>query len=102
MLILGLVGATGAGKSALSNRLVERDGYRHVHMGQPIKEMLASLGLSQDELYGPPATRNAPSAQLSGRSPRYAMQTLGTDWGRRMISPRIWADALEPARTAVR
>lgn len=95
MFILGLVGATGAGKSALCNRLVKYDGYQRVHMGQPIKEMLASLGLSQEELHGPPATRDAPSDRLSGRSPRYAMQTLGTDWGRRMISPTIWADALD-------
>ena len=95
MFILGLVGATGAGKSALGNRLVNHDGYRRVHMGQPIKEMLASLGLSQEELHGTMAIRNAPSELLSGRSPRYAMQTLGTDWGRRMISPKIWADALD-------
>lgn len=95
MFILGLVGATGAGKSALGTRLVEHDGYRLVHMGQPIKDMLASLGLSQEELHGPPAIRDAPSACLAGRSPRYAMQTLGTDWGRRMISPKIWADALD-------
>jgi hypothetical protein len=95
MFILGLVGATGAGKSALSSRLVECDGYRRVHMGQPIKDMLGSLGLSHDELHGPPATRNAPLVCLSGRSPRYAMQTLGTEWGRRMISPTIWADALD-------
>jgi hypothetical protein len=95
MFILGLVGAIGAGKSALGNRLVEHDGYQRVHMGQPIKDMLASLGLSQEELHGTPAIRNAPSERLSGRSPRYAMQTLGTDWGRRMISPKIWADALD-------
>lgn len=95
MFILGLVGATGAGKSTLGNRLVEHDGYRRVHMGQPIKDMLASLGLSQDELHGTPAIRNAPSDRLSGRSPRYAMQTLGTNWGRQMISPKIWADALD-------
>jgi hypothetical protein len=95
MFILGLVGATGAGKSALGNRLVEHNGYRRVHTGQPIKDMLASLGLSKEELHGPPATRDVPSVRLSGRSPRYAMQTLGTDWGRRMISPKIWADALD-------
>lgn len=95
MFILGLVGATGAGKSALGNHLVDHGGYRRVHMGQPIKEMLASLGLSQQELHGTPARRNAPSARLGGRSPRYAMQTLGTDWGRRMISTKIWALALD-------
>lgn len=95
MFILGLVGATGAGKSALGNRLVDLDGYRRVHMGQPIKDMLVNLGLSHEELHGAGAVRSAPSQRLSGRSPRYAMQTLGTDWGRRMMSPDIWADALD-------
>lgn len=92
--LLGLVGATGAGKTELALRLAERQGYVRVHMGEPIKAMLAALGLSDEELNGPPQVRSAPVALLSGRSPRYAMQTLGTDWGRRMISPHIWADAL--------
>lgn len=92
--LLGLVGATGAGKTELALRLAERDDYVRVHMGEPIKAMLAAFGLSHDELNGPREVRSAPAALLSGRSPRYAMQTLGTDWGRRMISSHIWADAL--------
>lgn len=54
-------------------------------IGKCSKDMLSALRLSQEELHGPPAIRDSPSARLSGRSPRYAMQTLGTDWGRRMI-----------------
>jgi hypothetical protein len=93
--LVGFVGATGSGKTTLATKLVEDFSFVRVHMGQPIKNMLASLGLTSHQLSGPPEERRRPSALLDGKSPRYAMETLGTDWGRRMISPRIWANAVE-------
>ena len=30
-----------------------------------------------------------------GRTPRYAMQTLGTEWGRDLISPNIWVNIVK-------
>jgi len=27
-----------------------------------------------------------------GRSPRYLFQTLGTEWGRRIVHPKVWTD----------
>jgi hypothetical protein len=94
-MLIGLVGATGAGKTTLANLLVEREGYVRAHMGQPIKDMLAALGLSHEELTGSPDVRKQPSSLLCGKSPRYAMETLGTNWGRRMVSPDLWAKAIE-------
>jgi len=93
-LLIGLVGATGCGKTTLASRLVER-GFTRAHMGQPIKNMLGALGLTVEQLTGETDVRKRPSDLLGGRSPRYAMETLGTDWGRKMISPEIWANAVE-------
>lgn len=31
---------------------------------------------------------------LCGKSPRYILQTLGTEWGRRMIGENIWCETL--------
>jgi hypothetical protein len=94
-LLIGLVGATGCGKTTLANGLVSRRGFTRVHMGQPIKDMLRTLGLSTEQLTGPPDVRKRPTDLLGGRSPRHAMETLGTDWGRRMISSDIWANVVE-------
>jgi len=94
-LLIGLVGATGCGKTTLANLLVERHGFTRAHMGQPIKDMLSALGLTAEQLTGQPDVRKRPSDLLGGKSPRYAMETLGTDWGRRMISLDIWANAVE-------
>ena len=94
-LLIGLLGATGCGKTTLATLLVEGRGFTRAHMGQPIKDMLGALGLTVEQLTGPPDMRKRPSDLLGGKSPRYAMETLGTDWGRRMISLEIWANAVE-------
>ncbi|WPZ03076.1 hypothetical protein T8S45_09500 [Blastomonas marina] len=93
-MLVGLVGASGAGKTAIAEALVQGHGFYRVHIGQPIKDMLGAFGLNNEELHGPPNLRAAPSQKLAGKSPRFAMQTLGTEWGREMISKNIWADHL--------
>lgn len=92
--LLALVGATGAGKTTLARELVKNHGFVNLHMGRPIKDMLIALGLRGEDVAGEPGQRNAPQPLLGGKSARFAMQTLGTDWGRNMISPDIWSNAL--------
>ncbi len=37
--------------------------------------------------------KNTPSEYLGGRTPVYAMQTLGTEWGRDLMNVDLWVNA---------
>lgn len=55
----------------------------------PIREMLMVLGVTAEEL-ADPIRKEQPCATLFGKSPRQAMQMLGTEFGREMIHQDIW------------
>ena len=91
-MIIGLSGLKGSGKTTAANFLVE-DGFIKMSFAEPIKRMLACVGLSSEDLYGD--RKQEPSYMLDGKTPRYAMQTLGTEWGRDLISPNIWVNIIK-------
>ena len=88
--IIGLVGPAGAGKSAVAKMLANTHGYRIAPMAGPLKQMLIAGGLAHEDVYGEHKER--PSDLLGGQTPRHAMQTLGTEWGRDLIHPDIWVN----------
>jgi len=59
-------------------------------MAQPIKTMLEAIGLTQDNIEG--STKETPLPLLCNKSPRYAMQTLGTEWGRNLLGDDLWVN----------
>jgi len=85
--VVALTGLAGSGKSTLADYLVARHGYVRVKFAGPLKQMMRAIGLSEDHIEG--ALKEVPTPILQGRTPRYAMQTLGTEWGRAM-SPDLW------------
>lgn len=66
-------------------------GYTPLKFAGPLKEMLRALGLSQTQIEG--NQKEAPTDILCGKTPRQAMQTLGTEWGRNMIGGDLWVNA---------
>lgn len=93
MKIIGLTGPAGSGKSTVARLLGERHGYWEESFAAPIREFIQEVcGLTPDELA---AVKETPIAALCGKSPRYAMQTLGTEWGRHLIGADLWLRALE-------
>lgn len=86
-MIIGLMGAAGAGKSTAAE-VFERYGYARRPFAGPLKEMLAVLGLTHAQLHGD--EKEIPCDLLCGKTPRHAMQTLGTEW-RETIGRELWS-----------
>ncbi len=57
------------------------------------KRMLKAFGLTDEQLYG--NEKELPTGLLEGHTPRYAMQSLATEWGRQMLYNDIWIDNWE-------
>jgi hypothetical protein len=90
-MIIGFCGPAGSGKSTAALHLVQRHGYHRVRFAGPLKAMMRALGCTEDEVDG--ALKETPCELLGGRTPRQAMQWLGTEWGRQMITPDLWLRA---------
>lgn len=85
--IIAFYGPQRCGKSEATKALPNWK--RHSFAG-PIYEMMSALlGTEARDL---PKERAIP--QLGGRTLRYALQTLGTEWGREMIDGDLWLNTL--------
>ncbi len=88
--LIGLTGAAGAGKTEVGKWLDKCAGYDRMAFSTPIKIMLQRIGVPYENLYGSLDEKNKPLNMLGGRSARYAMQTLGTEWGRDTMCSDLW------------
>lgn len=86
----------GSGKTTIANYLVEQYKYHRIPFADPLKLMMKTLlqcfGYSTacgDKLLNDPTLKEKILPKL-GVTPRYMMQTLGTEWGRKLINPEIW------------
>ena len=93
MLVIGIAGPKYSGKDTVANWIVDCGGLlRKASFATPIKKMLSvGLGLTHEQLYGDQKEIVDPRY---GRTPRDIMQTLGTEWGRRMVCDDVWLKAL--------
>lgn len=98
--IVGLTGRKYHGKDTAAQVLVEH-GYKQMRFADPLKNMLrafyrtcgAPLDIIERKIEGD--LKESPCRYLCGRTPRYAMQTLGTEWGRALIDDCLWVNALK-------
>jgi hypothetical protein len=86
--IIGLVGFKGSGKTTVAQELMQNWEFHSRAFADPIREMLSALGVPYHLMDGP--QKEEPQAILGGKSPRWAMQTLGTEWGRQLIYHDLW------------
>lgn len=98
MKIIGLTGKKRSGKDAAAQILIAT-GYTLVKFAEPLKEVIRGLlryqGYCDDSIedFVDGHRKEEPVPQLGMRSTRYAMQTLGTEWGRDIMSPTLWTNA---------
>lgn len=88
--LIGITGRIGSGKTTAALHLCEKHGFVRHRFAGPLKGMLQSIGLTWEHTDGP--LKEVPCALLGGKTPRHAMQTLGTEWGRDCIGADFWID----------
>lgn len=96
-MIIGLSGLAGSGKSTVAKYLAnDRDCYT-LALADPMKEFCQKIfEFSDEQLWGPSEYRNAVDLRykrdrIHYLTPRHALQTLGTEWGRACYED-VWVD----------
>lgn len=96
---IGLAGRKRSGKDTAA-AVLESMGFQKLAFAAPMKHMLSVLlqyqGVDVDvvERMLEGDLKEVPTPFLGGRSPRYALQKLGTEWGRDMMGEDFWVEIL--------
>jgi hypothetical protein len=95
--VVAFKGKGGSGKSTAANYFVGRDSALRTSFADPLKMMIATLlrlqGVDEDaiERMLTGDLKESPTKYLGGKSPRVAMQLLGTEFGR-ALHPDFWVN----------
>lgn len=89
-MILGLSGQKGSGKTFVAKWLEESMGFERIAFADPLKMAAMELcGWTHDHVYGELKEVVCPRV---GRTPRWVLQRLGTDFVRDQIGDCHWID----------
>lgn len=101
-MIIGFSGLAGSGKTTAASFLVKNHGFVSMGLADEMKRMVQKVfAFSDDQVWGSSEHRNAPDLRYPREqfgsgialylTPRYALQKLGTEWGRDCYND-IWVD----------
>lgn len=98
-LLIGVTGYKRSGKDTTGEVMASILGCQRIAFADPIKDavraILRAQGVDEETIEEciDGCLKEAPCPYLMGKSPRYVMQTLGTEWGRGMLGDTIWVKA---------
>lgn len=90
--LIGLTGRAGCGKDTAATLLLEKCPGNRIALASPIKYALNNMFGFKDSDWENREWKETVLPEL-GVSPRTLVQTLGTEWGRKTVSPDIWIRA---------
>lgn len=96
-LVVGFCGLKGSGKDTAANVLIDQ-GFENIKFADPLKNairaILRTAGVNDVmiERMVEGDLKEMAHPVWGGKSTRYVMQTMGTEWGRMMIWPAIWTN----------
>jgi rhodanese-related sulfurtransferase len=99
--LVGLIGRKGSGKDTAAVTLTAH-GHRNVKFAGALKSMIRALlayqGLDEEtvERMVEGDLKEVPTPYLAGRTPRFAMQRLGDEWGRQLMDENFWVEVTKP------
>lgn len=100
MKLIAVTGRARHGKDSFAAPLIDSGLFTRVRFADPLKAMLTQLFLSAGvdqqtaERMIDGDLKEVPTPILLGKTPRYAMQTLGTEW-RNMMGESLWLNIAE-------
>jgi hypothetical protein len=90
MKIVGLHSRAHGGKDTVAEHLVRRHGFVQIAFADAVYAGLAAMFDVSVDMLRAHSFKERDSTCLGDRSPRYLLQTLGTDWGRDMVHRDVW------------
>lgn len=86
-MIIGVSGFSGSGKDTVADSICKDPSFIKLALADGIKRICYDVfDFSYEQLWGPSAARNMPDKRYPREegflTPRHALQTLGTEWGR--------------------
>jgi hypothetical protein len=97
--LIGITGYKRSGKDTTGEVMASILGLQRIAFADPIKDAVRAILRAQGveeatiEECIDGDLKEAPCPYLQDKSPRYVMQTLGTEWGRGMLGDDIWVKA---------
>lgn len=93
--MVAFTGPAGVGKDTIADRLVVEHGYHKQAFADPVRAACATaLGIPRS-WFVDRVLKERPIPGLEPLTPRQAMRTLGTDWGRNMVRTSLWIDRFD-------